>query len=661
MTAALWAVDAGGSNTRVDVDGVRYEFGSVNPASVGEESAEDNLRSVFAQVAAALAGRRGVGWVATATCNPPMSDELVQHLRDRAERAGAQGTLVVSNDAVPWLLAPPLSGRGVAVVAGTGAGFFASDGRSAPYRVGGCEYLGSDEGSAFHIGLAGMRAAVRARDGRGLATGIADLLAARLQRGPADIARDLAAKPYPKAAVAALAPVVCQAWQNGDETAGLIVADAIEELVTGARAARDGAGLADGWAVAAGGGLLLGCPALFDELSRRLRAELGAADVGLVSDPTRTIVAAAEAWIGRSDGEVRVPDAFSELVRPVTLRTSLVTPRRGSDPTRDTLPTDRPVVGLCLAAWGGVGIERAIEDAAAVRAEAVDLPTDSTLSLVELRRWAIDADYRRQLRELAANVRVSCVSNSRDTQLLLGPHGPHTDPVLPGPVWRKQDHALRYAEDTVRLAADLGATHARLMFGVADTARWLSWHGSEVSWAENIRQWCAQAEPVLALAMEYGVTLLVEPHPKQTAYDDLSARALLDAVDQAGARGVVRLCLDPANLAAVGHDPVRVVRGWGDDLAAVHAKDLQIWADAGAPRGAGWSRYGPGPAVRFRALGAGDMPWPAIVAALLDEGFRGVVYVEHEDALLARHQSVTRSMGYVREFLPRISPEGRTW
>ena len=103
------------------------------------------------------------------------------------------------------------------------------------------------------------------------------------------------------------------------------------------------------------------------------------------------------------------------------------------------------------------------------------------------------------------------------------------------------------------------------------------------------------------------------------------------------------------------------VRGWGTELGAAHAKDLQRWNAPQAPPGAGWSRYGPGPPIRFRALGAGELPWPAIVSALLDEGFRGVLYVEHEDALLPREQSVATSVRHLRELLPQSSPQGRTW
>jgi sugar phosphate isomerase/epimerase len=313
-------------------------------------------------------------------------------------------------------------------------------------------------------------------------------------------------------------------------------------------------------------------------------------------------------------------------------------------------------LGLCLAAFATAGLDAALQAAADSGVDVVDLPADRTFRLVDADRLD-DPGHHRELRSALgrAGVQVGCVSNSRDTQLLLGPHGPHTDPVLAGPPAAKRAYGLRAATGTVRLAAGLGAPQARVMLGVPDLGRWLSWWGSEVSWQDNIDAWVRAATPVLDLAAELGVHVVVEPHPKQVVYDPASARSLLAAADGVG------LCVDPANLAAVGHDPVAALRGWGERLTAVHAKDLQRWREPSDPRGDGWARYGPGPAIRFRALGSGELPWPAMVAALLDEEYRGVIYVEHEDPLLPTRQGVANSLAALRALLPTAVAPGRTW
>lgn len=312
-------------------------------------------------------------------------------------------------------------------------------------------------------------------------------------------------------------------------------------------------------------------------------------------------------------------------------------------------------IGLCLAAYGGTDLGTALAAAAAAGVDVVDLPTDSTAGLVPPGAAAgpIAAAVA------AAGLVVHCVSNSRDAQLLLGPHGPHTDGVLAGPPEAKREHGLRAALATVVLAAELGSPYARLQLGCPDHARWLSWPGSRVSWADNVAELVRRAAPVFDAAAASGVVVLLEPHPKQVAYDPASAAAVLAAT--AGWPGTVQLCLDPANLAAVGHDPVAAVRGWAGAIGSVHVKDLERWTGRDEPTGAGWSRYGPQPAIRFRALGAGELPWPRILAALADEGYTGAVCVEHEDALLPRRQSVQVAVDRLRALLPAAAPEGRTW
>lgn len=651
----LWAVDAGGSTTTTLAGRDRWLHGSVNPHSVGMDEASSTVREVFAALARTQDGAPALGWMATATLDPDDPEPELRRLSAQVRSVGLTGQLVVSNDPLPWLYAPPLLGTGVVLVCGTGSGFLAGNGTGPPQRVGGCEYLGSDEGSAFDLGMAGLRAAIRAADGRAPATSLTPELAAEFGQPPAALARTLAATAFPKAAVARLAPVVCRAWLGGDEAATAAVTAALDELLLGVRAARDRAGLGEGWALAAGGGVLRGCPPLLDALAERARRELGAAQVVPIADPVETVRAALEACT--PNGHVELPEAIDG--RGAWL---LDLEPRPAPPAPVPVRTDPQIrLGMCLAAYGDAGLDAALTGAADAGVDIVDLPTDSTFELVGLRRWADDGEHRAALRDRLRGVTVGCVSNSRDTQLLLGPHGPHTDPVHDGGPDAKRAHALWCALETVRLAADLGAPHARLMFGVPDIARWLSWWGSTASWADNVTAWCTAALPVLDEAARLGVRVLVEPHPKQVAYDPASARQLLDAVAGTAPAANVQLCVDPANLAATGHDPVEAVRGWGPALGAAHAKDLQRHRGARPPRGDGWSRYGPGPAIRFRALGAGELPWPEIVSALLDEDFHGVLYVEHEDALLPRRQGAATSVDRLRELLPVAGHRGRTW
>lgn len=318
------------------------------------------------------------------------------------------------------------------------------------------------------------------------------------------------------------------------------------------------------------------------------------------------------------------------------------------------------LLGLCLAAFGDGGLSAALAAAdSAGPAPRLDLPTDTTLGLVDARRCETDGRYRDEVAKALIGHEVTCVSNSRDAQLLLGPHGRHTDGVRAGDPAEKRAHASACAMGTIRLAERVGAPAVRLLPGCPDFARWLSWWGSDVGWADNIAEFADHADPLLLAAREAGLRVLLEPHPKQVVYDRASVELLFDHLPHYA--DVLGICVDPANLAATGHDPVDAVRGWGQRMVAVHAKDLQRWRGRGVPGGAGWSRYGPQPPIRFRALGLGELDWPLIVATLQDEGFDGVLYLEHEDALLPRAQSIGRGLELLRSLVPAAAAEGRTW
>jgi N-acetylglucosamine kinase-like BadF-type ATPase len=267
-----------------DGEVTELELGTVNRCATGA-AADQVLADLFARVRDVLGERGGKGWLASASAAPEGAGAEIDRVLAAATRVGLPADLVLSNDVVPLLVS--IGGRGVVVVCGTGSGFLGGDGRGGIARVGGCEYLGSDEGGAVDIGLRGLRAAVRSADGRGPAT--------RLVEGfgdPVDLARRLAMRPSPKQGLADLAPVVTTAWMSGDEVAAHVVTAALDELVVGVRAVRDRLGLTAGFPVATAGGVLTGCPAVQEELARRLGAELGAGRVELFSDTANVVLTA---------------------------------------------------------------------------------------------------------------------------------------------------------------------------------------------------------------------------------------------------------------------------------------------------------------------------------------------------------------------------------
>lgn len=356
----LYGIDAGGSGTSVRAwNGERWSLPPVNPSSVGREASDGCLADLFGRIraharqdgghrggaasgqrveqnggaAGGQDGKRNGGaaggqdggtaarpaiWLASASVDAATAAGEIRRCAAAARMAGLRAELVLSNDATPLLLAVAPEVGHVVAVCGTGTGFLATSRRSAPVRVGGCEYLGSDEGSAFDLGLTGLRAAVRGLDGRGPRTALSGLLAAEAGVPVPELARRLAHKPFPKSAVAALAPVVLRAWLDGDPAAASVVDAAIGELVAGARAARDAAGIGSAiasgsgsgigscWRLSVTGGVVTGCPEFFRALAAAAAA-LGADPVTLISDPAAAVLAALAGLAGTDPIELSDP------------------------------------------------------------------------------------------------------------------------------------------------------------------------------------------------------------------------------------------------------------------------------------------------------------------------------------------------------------------
>lgn len=142
----------------------------------------------------------------------------------------------VTSDAVT-AHAGALGGRaGVVLAIGTGsvAVGIGSDGAYA--RVDGWGPLLGDDGSGARIGTAGLRAALRAHDGRGPATVLLDAatgLFGDLEGLPATVGRD----GNPARTAASFAPEVARAADAGDAVASAIVRDAAADLAETALAA----------------------------------------------------------------------------------------------------------------------------------------------------------------------------------------------------------------------------------------------------------------------------------------------------------------------------------------------------------------------------------------------------------------------------------------
>jgi len=146
----------------------------------------------------------------------------------------------IHNDAFVALAGALACRPGVVVYAGTGSVAFGQDPGGQEAKAGGWGYLFGDEGSAFALGLGGVRAALRARDGTGPKTSLVTDLPQRSGRSLGDLPLLYYEGRIPRSEIAALAPAVTAAAMAGDPIAKELVEEAAAGLaaIAGAVIAR---------------------------------------------------------------------------------------------------------------------------------------------------------------------------------------------------------------------------------------------------------------------------------------------------------------------------------------------------------------------------------------------------------------------------------------
>ena len=270
QTLRILAVDGGQSAIRVRLsDGDAVETDGVSRIADSDARVADAIESAWRSLGSPAVDRAVLG-MTTAPADPAQARALAAHV---GEAIGA-AEVWVCDDAVTSHAGALSLGWGVSLAAGTGVATLVVPERGDPRIVGGHGYLLGDEGGAFWIGREGLRAALRASEGRGEATTLGDRAVRRF--GAID---DLPVRLHDDArqvdAIARFATDVLAA-AGSDDVAAAIVHEAAAELhgVIGAaaRIAR-AAGSGGPVPVGLGGRLLAQSTPLRHELDRRLAAD----------------------------------------------------------------------------------------------------------------------------------------------------------------------------------------------------------------------------------------------------------------------------------------------------------------------------------------------------------------------------------------------------
>jgi N-acetylglucosamine kinase-like BadF-type ATPase len=141
--------------------------GPGNPRAAGFDVAQANIDAAIEQAFAdARLPRQAVVAANFGLAGCGRADEQ-QRIKSWAEGRDIAQAIQVTGDAEPLLAAASPENWGIALICGTGSLAWGRNQRGQTARCGGWGYLIGDDGSAYAIAVAGLRAAVRAADGRG--------------------------------------------------------------------------------------------------------------------------------------------------------------------------------------------------------------------------------------------------------------------------------------------------------------------------------------------------------------------------------------------------------------------------------------------------------------------------------------------------------------
>jgi N-acetylglucosamine kinase-like BadF-type ATPase len=333
-----WAALSDGSRVLATANGP-----STNPRSVGEDQAEHTLTALISQITTAHEPP-AIGYL-TAAHGAASTNHAAHQYAKLMQRACIRAhlnpvTIRLSNDMTPVLLAADTP-TVCAIIAGTGTGFAARHDQTFA-RASGLEWLLSDEGGAHDLAVAGLRAAIRACDGRGPATILTDL-ARTWSNHPElplpDALFDTVYAAHAKPRVATFAVEILHT-AAADPVAATLVLGAAQELAVGAQAVCRRVGLPPGAAltIVLSGSLLTGTTLLTDSLMARLREHLNVTTVRHhdgENDHPAAMLALHHTWQTTPHALLDIAQALPTVTLPPT--------HPGTATTSPTLPETTPL------------------------------------------------------------------------------------------------------------------------------------------------------------------------------------------------------------------------------------------------------------------------------------------------------------------------------
>jgi sugar phosphate isomerase/epimerase len=272
-----------------------------------------------------------------------------------------------------------------------------------------------------------------------------------------------------------------------------------------------------------------------------------------------------------------------------------------------------------------------------------------------------DPSYIAGRREILERHGLNCwaIGNHLVGQAVCDPIDSRHAGVLPPEVWGDGEpegvrrRAADRMKDTARAAAQLGV---EVVTGFTGSAIWhMLYSFPPNDFAEVERGYEDFAErwgPIIDVFDAEGVRFALEVHPTEIAYDFVTTRRTLAAIDHREGFGIN---FDPSHFEHQFLDSAAFVTEFADRIYHVHIKDSIRRLDGRSSILGGHLNFGEaGRGWDFVSPGHGDVDFEALLRALNRIGYQGPLSVEWEDSGMDRDWGAPDALAFVRasDFAP---------
>jgi len=225
--------------------------------------------------------------------------------------------------------------------------------------------------------------------------------------------------------------------------------------------------------------------------------------------------------------------------------------------------------------------------------------------------------------------------------------------ILPPEVWGDGEpdgvraRAAERMKDTARAAARFGVTQVNGFTGSSIWHLLYSFPPNDFAAIDRAYEEFAEAwGPILDVFDAEGVRFGLEVHPTEIAYDFVTTRKALTAVDRRPAFGIN---LDPSHFAHQHLDAAEFAVEFADRIYHVHVKDSRKRLDG--RRSILGSHLNFGDEARgwdFVSPGHGDVDFESLFRSLNRINYRGPLSIEWEDSGMDRDYGAQDALAFVR-------------